>query len=62
MIIRLLIILALLVVAGLYYFQHEAVIVNRIDEYGRAGKTLVDEQWEFKHCTSNSTTNCGRLK
>ena len=62
MIIRLLIILGLLVVVGLYYFQQEAVIVNRIDEYGRAGKILVDEQWEFKHCTSNSNQNCGRLK
>ena len=59
---RLLVILGLAAGLVFVYVTYDPMIINRTDEYGRAGKTLVDEQWEFKHCTSNSTTNCGRLK
>ena len=59
--IRLWIFIGIILCAIFYYVQHrsqlEEVITNRIEEHNK-----VDEQWNFKHCTSNSDSSCGRLK
>ena len=60
---RLLVILGLAAGLVFVYVTYDPMIINRTDEYGVSGKVLlIDDKWEFKHCTSNSTTNCWRLK
>ena len=59
---RLLVILGLAAGLVFVYVTYDPMIINRTDEYGVSGKVpLIDDTWKFKHCTSNSTTNCGRL-
>ena len=61
--IRLLVILGLAAGLVFVYVTYDPMIINRTDEYGVSGKVpLIDNDWEFKHCTSNSNQNCGRLK
>ena len=61
--IRLLVILGLAAGLVFVYATYDPMIINRTDEYGVSGKVpLIDDKWEFKHCTSNSNQNCGRLK
>ena len=69
--IRLWIFIGIIVCAIFYYVQHrsqlEEVITNRIEEHNKVSVSVVDmptkdKQWNFKHCTSNSDSSCGRLK
>jgi hypothetical protein len=61
---RLLVILGLAAGLVFVYVTYDPMIINRTDEYGVSGKVplIDDNKWEFKHCTSNSNKNCGRLK
>ena len=55
---------------GYYYYLstcQDEVLTNRVDEYRFTGKPQKandesEKTWNFKHCTSNSSTDCGRLE
>ena len=60
--IRLLVILGLAAALVFVYVTYDPMITNRTDEYGVSGRVpLIDDKWEFKHCTPTSNKNCGRL-
>ena len=41
--------------------KNEDVLTNRLNHFGVAGKTLVDEDWKYIPCTP-TVKSCGRLE